>query len=103
MAKNGYGVVGAGCKGAAAGQGDERVLQRGPDEGQLVHDQTGPEGLLADGRRIEVDEETPVLQGTTAQIKGVGFTGVSEIQLQGAVRGARRIPGLITDPAPARG
>ena len=39
--------------------------------------------------RIEVDEETPVLQGTTAQIKGVGFTGVSEIQLQGAVRGAR--------------
>ena len=41
--------------------------------------------------RIEVDEETPVLQGTTAQIKGVGFTGVSEIQLQGAVKGARPI------------
>ena len=39
--------------------------------------------------RIEVDDETPVLQGTTAQIKGVGFTGVSEIQLDGAVRGAR--------------
>jgi len=39
--------------------------------------------------RVEVDEETPVLQGTTAQIKGVGFTGVSEIQLDGAVRGAR--------------
>src|SRR5688572_19506439 len=39
--------------------------------------------------RIEVNEETPVLQGTTAQIKGVGFTGVSEIQLDGAVRGAR--------------
>src|SRR6476620_4167860 len=31
--------------------------------------------------RIEVDSETPVLQGTTAQIKGVGFTGVSEIQI----------------------
>ena len=31
--------------------------------------------------RIEVDEQTPVLQGTTAQIHGVGFTGVSEIQL----------------------
>ena len=30
--------------------------------------------------RIEVDAETPVLQGTTAQIKGVGFTGVSEIR-----------------------
>jgi len=39
--------------------------------------------------RIEINEKTPVLQGTTAQIKGVGFTGVSEIQLDGAVRGAR--------------
>jgi phospholipid/cholesterol/gamma-HCH transport system substrate-binding protein len=39
--------------------------------------------------RIEINEDTPVLQGTTAQIKGVGFTGVSEIQLDGAVRGAR--------------
>jgi phospholipid/cholesterol/gamma-HCH transport system substrate-binding protein len=41
--------------------------------------------------RIEVNEETPVLQGTTAQIQGVGFTGVSEIQLQGATKGARPI------------
>ena len=41
--------------------------------------------------RIEVDGETPVLQGTTAQIHGVGFTGVSEIQLGGAVKGARPI------------
>ena len=38
--------------------------------------------------RINVDPETPVLQGTTAQIKGVGFTGVSEIQLDGAAKGA---------------
>ena len=38
--------------------------------------------------RINVDEQTPVLQGTTAQIKGVGFTGVSEIQLDGAARGS---------------
>ena len=38
--------------------------------------------------RIDVDQQTPVLQGTTAQIKGVGFTGVSEIQLDGAVKGA---------------
>jgi len=37
--------------------------------------------------RIEVDEQTPVLQGTTAEIHGVGFTGVSEIQLTGATRG----------------
>jgi phospholipid/cholesterol/gamma-HCH transport system substrate-binding protein len=37
--------------------------------------------------RIDVDEQTPVLQGTSAQIHGVGFTGVSEIQLTGAERG----------------
>ena len=37
--------------------------------------------------RVEVESQTPVLQGTTAQIHGVGFTGVSEIQLQGAERG----------------
>ena len=41
--------------------------------------------------RIEVAEETPVLQGTTAEIHGVGFTGVSEIQLTGATRGGRPI------------
>ncbi|HEX2802386.1 MAG TPA: MlaD family protein [Sphingomicrobium sp.] len=39
--------------------------------------------------RIEVANDTPVLQGTTAEIHGVGFTGVSEIQLAGATRGAR--------------
>ena len=38
--------------------------------------------------RIVVERETPVLQGTTATINGVGFTGVSEVQLDGAVRGA---------------
>src|SRR5207253_5713694 len=37
--------------------------------------------------RVEVDEQTPVLQGTSAQIRGVGFTGVSEISLSGAERG----------------
>jgi phospholipid/cholesterol/gamma-HCH transport system substrate-binding protein len=46
--------------------------------------------------RIDVDEQTPVLQGTSAQIKGVGFTGVSEIQLDGAVRGSPPI----TQPGP---
>ena len=46
--------------------------------------------------RIDVDEQTPVLQGTSAQIKGVGFTGVSEIQLDGAVKGAPPI----TQPGP---
>jgi phospholipid/cholesterol/gamma-HCH transport system substrate-binding protein len=41
--------------------------------------------------RIDVERDTPVLQGTTAEIHGVGFTGVSEIQLTGATRGARAI------------
>jgi phospholipid/cholesterol/gamma-HCH transport system substrate-binding protein len=37
--------------------------------------------------RIQVNDETPVLEGTTATIEGVGFTGVSQIQLDGAVKG----------------
>lgn len=41
--------------------------------------------------RISVKEGTPVLQGTTATIAGVGFTGVSEIVLDGAVKGAPAI------------
>ncbi|QNM82408.1 MCE family protein [Sphingomonas sabuli] len=41
--------------------------------------------------RIEVEEDTPVLRGTTAEIHGVGFTGVSEIQLAGGARGAQAI------------
>ena len=41
--------------------------------------------------RIVVRSDTPILQGTTATIQGVGFTGVSQIQLDGAVRGARAI------------
>jgi len=38
--------------------------------------------------RIAVDDDTPILQGTTATIAGVGFTGVSQINLDGAVKGA---------------
>jgi phospholipid/cholesterol/gamma-HCH transport system substrate-binding protein len=38
--------------------------------------------------RIVIDDQTPVLQGTTASIAGVGFTGVSQINLEGAIRGA---------------
>jgi len=39
--------------------------------------------------RITVKEDTPVLVGTTATIKGVGFTGVSQIQLDPPVRDPR--------------
>ncbi|MFC3711785.1 MlaD family protein [Sphingoaurantiacus capsulatus] len=38
--------------------------------------------------RIQVGEEVPILQGTTATLSSVGFTGVSLIQLDGAIRGA---------------
>lgn len=46
--------------------------------------------------RISVNEDTPVLRGTTATIAGVGFTGVSQINLDGAVRGQPPI----TEPGP---
>lgn len=38
--------------------------------------------------RISVNSDVPILQGTTATVQGVGFTGVSQIQLEGAVKGA---------------
>ena len=38
--------------------------------------------------RISVAEDVPVLKGTTAAAEGVGFTGVSQIQLSGAMQGA---------------
>ena len=38
--------------------------------------------------RISIKDSVPILLGTTATINGVGFTGVSEIQLDGAVKGA---------------
>jgi phospholipid/cholesterol/gamma-HCH transport system substrate-binding protein len=41
--------------------------------------------------RINVNDETPVLQGTTATISGVGFTGVSQVSLDGARKGAGAI------------
>ena len=41
--------------------------------------------------RISLKEDVPVLEGTTATIQGIGFTGVSQIQLDGAVKGARPI------------
>ena len=46
--------------------------------------------------RITIKDSVPVLLGTTATINGVGFTGVSEIQLDGAVKGA---PALVCPEA----
>lgn len=41
--------------------------------------------------RVSVDDDTPILEGTTATIAGVGFTGVSEVSLDGARKGANPI------------
>jgi phospholipid/cholesterol/gamma-HCH transport system substrate-binding protein len=40
--------------------------------------------------RITVGDDTPVLVGTTATVKGVGFTGVSQIQLDPPQQDRRR-------------
>jgi phospholipid/cholesterol/gamma-HCH transport system substrate-binding protein len=49
--------------------------------------------------RVSVDEKIPILQGTTATIQG-SFTGVSNIQLNGGVRGAPPIKEVGPDGAP---
>ena len=44
--------------------------------------------------RISVEEDVPILKGTSAAVEGVGFTGVSQIQLTGAMQGAEPITRL---------
>lgn len=56
--------------------GQVRQIALWPDDPQFVR------------VRIEVNEDVPILQGTTAALEGVGFTGVSQIALDGAVKGA---------------
>lgn len=50
--------------------------------------------------RISVNDDVPILQGTTAGIEGVGFTGVSQIQLIGAMQGAAAITAIGPDGVP---
>ena len=45
--------------------------------------------------RIAIAEDVPVLQGTTAAVESIGFTGVGQIALSGAMQGA--------DPISAKG
>jgi phospholipid/cholesterol/gamma-HCH transport system substrate-binding protein len=72
--------------GVPVGSVDEIVVL--PDQPELIR------------VRISVKEGTPILQGTTATIAGVGFTGVSQINLDGAVQGAPPIdqPGPFGEP-----
>ena len=61
--------------------GKIRQIQIMPDHPELVR------------VRILVNDDVPVLQGTTAAVEGVGFTGVSQVQLEGAMQGAQPITG----------
>ncbi|HWI87419.1 MAG TPA: MlaD family protein [Sphingomonas sp.] len=63
--------------GVPVGKVDDIVVM--PDQPELIR------------VRIAVKRDTPILQGTTATIAGVGFTGVSEINLDGAITGAPAI------------
>jgi phospholipid/cholesterol/gamma-HCH transport system substrate-binding protein len=50
--------------------------------------------------RVGVRANTPILQGTTATIRGVGFTGLSQIQLNPPeLQAGRARPAAITCPA----
>lgn len=57
------------------------VTFRGVPVGQIVSINLEPQSPQFIRVRISVGENTPVLEGTTATIRGVGFTGVSQIQL----------------------
>ena len=50
--------------------------------------------------RIALDVDTPILEGTVATISGVGFTGVSELQLSGGLRGGNEIKCPKANPEP---
>lgn len=41
--------------------------------------------------RIEVAQDVPVLEGTTAALQGLGFTGSIQVQMKGAMAGAPEI------------
>jgi phospholipid/cholesterol/gamma-HCH transport system substrate-binding protein len=46
--------------------------------------------------RVALQPDTPVLEGTTASLNSVGFTGVTEVQLSGSMRGQAPL----TEPGP---
>jgi len=73
------------------------VTFSGVPSGQIKEIKLWPQDPQFVRVRISINEETPILQGTTATIAGVGFTGVSQINLDGAVKGAPPI----TEPGPA--
>ncbi len=71
------------------------VTFSGVPAGQIASIELWPKDPSFVRVRIKIDEKVPILQGTTATIQG-SFTGVSNIQLEGAVKGAPPI----TEPGP---
>lgn len=71
------------------------VAYAGVPVGQISEIELWPKDPSFVRVRIRVDEKVPITVGTTATIQG-SFTGVSDIQLEGAVKDAPRI----TEPGP---
>ncbi|MEE4451216.1 MlaD family protein [Novosphingobium resinovorum] len=71
------------------------VNYAGVPAGQVTQIELWPQDPSFVRVRVKVDEKVPITVGTTAQIQG-SFTGVSDIQLEGAVKGAP----LLTDAGP---
>ncbi len=65
-----------------------QVTYSGVPSGQVKEIALWPDDPAFVRVRIEVNEDTPVRQGTTATLSGVGFTGVTQVALEGAVKGA---------------
>ena len=71
------------------------VTFSGVPAGQIAEIELWPKDPSFVRVRVKVDKKVPILQGTTATIQG-SFTGVSNVQLEGAVKGAPPI----TEPGP---
>ncbi|GGB97193.1 hypothetical protein GCM10011494_14580 [Novosphingobium endophyticum] len=63
------------------------VNYAGVPVGQVSHIELWPKDPSFVRVRVKVDEKVPVTVGTTATIQG-SFTGVSDVQLEGAIKGA---------------
>lgn len=84
-------------EGLARGSG---VTYSGVPVGQIEEIALMPDNPEFVRVRIRVRENTPILEGTRASIEGIGFTGVSQITLDGGVQGAAAIDDIGPAGAP---
>ncbi|MEQ9663272.1 MAG: MlaD family protein [Parasphingopyxis sp.] len=84
-------------EGLARGSG---VTYSGVPVGQIEEISLMPDNPEFVRVRIRVRENTPILEGTRASIEGIGFTGVSQITLDGGVQGAAAIDDIGPAGAP---